>query len=99
MALPNSEMYPVFLGSGAGFYPEAGNTSAYFLTDGHLFLIDCGETVFSELKKRGILNGISDITVVISHLHSDHCGSLSSLIIFSLIPLSNSVLSIAITDS
>lgn len=82
MALPNSEKYPIFLGSGAGFYPEAGNTSAYFLTNGHLFLIDCGETVFSELKKRGILNGISDITVVISHLHSDHCGSLSSLIIY-----------------
>lgn len=82
MSLPYSEMYPVFLGSGAGFYPEAGNTSAYFLTCGHLFLIDCGETVFSELKKRGILDGISDITVVISHLHSDHCGSLSSLIIY-----------------
>ena len=82
MILSNNALLPVFLGSGAAFYPEAGNTSAYFLADKHLYLIDCGETVFSELMKRGIFQDISAVTAVISHLHSDHCGSLSSLIIY-----------------
>ena len=35
-----------FLGRGSAFNTVEGNTSAYFVRDNILFLIDCGETVF-----------------------------------------------------
>lgn len=71
-----------FLGIGSCFNFEMENTSAYYLKDNSLFLIDCGETVFSKLGKKGILNGLKEITIVITHLHSDHVGSLPSLIFY-----------------
>ena len=72
-----------FLGRGSAFNVEEGNTSAYFIKDNIFFLIDCGETVFHEftandkLKKLIAENQINDIQVYITHLHSDHVGSLS----------------------
>lgn len=77
-----------FLGRGSAFNVEEGNTSAYFIKDNILFLIDCGETVFYELKSCNKLqhlikeHDIKDIHVYITHLHSDHIGSLSSLIYY-----------------
>lgn len=77
-----------FLGRGSAFNVEEGNTSAYFIKDNIFFLIDCGETVFHEftandkLKKLIAENQINDIQVYITHLHSDHVGSLSSLIYY-----------------
>ena len=68
-----------FLGRGAAFYVEAGNTSAYLREGSRLLLLDCGESVFADLLRRGVLSGVTDITVALSHLHSDHCGSLGSL--------------------
>lgn len=68
-----------FLGRGAAFYTQAGNTSAYLREGGRLLLLDCGESVFAELLRRGVLPGVSSVTVALSHLHSDHCGSLGSL--------------------
>ena len=68
-----------FLGHGAAFYVEAGNTSAYLREGSRLLLLDCGESVFADLLRRGVLSGVTDITVALSHLHSDHCGSLGSL--------------------
>ena len=68
-----------FLGRGAAFYVEAGNTSAYLREGSRLLLLDCGESVFANLLRRGVLSGVTDITVALSHLHSDHCGSLGSL--------------------
>ncbi len=38
-----------FLGSGACFYPALHNTSAYFIYNNNLFLLDCGETVYQRL--------------------------------------------------
>ena len=68
-----------FLGRGAAFYVEAGNTSAYLREGSRLLLLDCGESVFADLLRRDVLSGVTDITVALSHLHSDHCGSLGSL--------------------
>ena len=39
----------LFLGRGAAFNPKEGNTSAYFLENNQLFLIDCGESVFERI--------------------------------------------------
>ena len=77
-----------FLGRGGAFLPEEGNTSAYFIRENKLFLFDCGETVFLALKRNNRLkklveeNNIKDIQVYITHRHSDHVGSLSSLIFY-----------------
>lgn len=68
-----------FLGRGAAFNVLEGNTAAYVRDGANLLLIDCGETVFQQLIARQILTGVKQVWVVVSHLHSDHCGSLGSL--------------------
>ena len=70
-----------FVGTGSAFSSETNN-SAYFINNNNLFLIDCGETVFPVLKKSGVLEKVDNIYVFITHTHSDHIGSLSSLIYY-----------------
>ncbi|HOQ38323.1 MAG TPA: MBL fold metallo-hydrolase [Acetivibrio sp.] len=72
-----------FLGFGSAFNTDLGNTSAYIKSNTSLVLIDCGSTVFSKLHSLGLLDGVSDIYVIITHTHSDHIGSLSDLIFYS----------------
>lgn len=69
-----------FLGKGAAFYPAYGNTGAYFLHGKDLYLIDCGESAFGILHKKGILDQVDQVYAIITHLHADHVGSLGSLI-------------------
>ena len=56
-----------------------GNTAAYWAEGDRLLLLDCGETVFTRLLQCGVLQGKKHVYAAISHLHSDHCGSLGSL--------------------
>ncbi len=72
----------LFLGRGSAFNTIEGNTSAYFIDKNELFLIDCGESVFGELKERNILNDVSCVNILITHTHSDHVGSIGSLIMY-----------------
>ena len=72
----------LFLGRGSAFNTCEGNNSAYFIDKNELFLIDCGESVFSELKERNLLDDISCVNVFITHTHSDHVGSIGSLIMY-----------------
>ncbi len=67
-----------FLGSGNAFCPERKNTSAFFFSGDHVVLLDCGETVFGELYNKKLLN--LPIDIVLTHMHSDHVGSLGSLL-------------------
>jgi Cft2 family RNA processing exonuclease len=71
-----------FLGRGAGFYPAEGSTSAYFLDKGELFLIDCGESVFETFFDKKLLDSVSSLNILITHTHSDHVGSLGSLLLY-----------------
>ena len=73
----------IFLGRGAAFNPKEGNTSAYFIEGRELFLIDCGESVFSKLMELDLLNEIDRVNLLITHTHSDHIGSLGSLVMYS----------------
>lgn len=70
-----------FLGSDSGF--GANNNSAYIEEKEKLTIIDCGFTVFTQIKKKFDLNKYKEINVIITHLHNDHAGSLSQLILYS----------------
>jgi ribonuclease BN (tRNA processing enzyme) len=73
-----------FLGRGGAFFPEEGNTSAFFIENKTLFLIDCGESVFGKIVQTDLLkkNQIEEVYCFVTHMHSDHTGSLSSLIYY-----------------
>lgn len=70
-----------FLGKDGGFGKK--NTSAYAFVNGRLLLIDCGYTVFPQLQEQNLLERISGIDVIITHMHVDHVGSLSQLALYS----------------
>ncbi len=72
----------IFLGRGAAFNPKEGNNSAYFIEDERLFLIDCGESVFERIIENNLLDEVKEINLMITHTHSDHIGSLGSLIMY-----------------
>lgn len=55
-------------------------TCFYVRSSGSRFLIDCGATAYSGLKKNGISQEDIDL-VVISHFHGDHFGGLPFLLL------------------
>ena len=69
-----------FLGSDAGY--GKNNNSAYIEFDNKLLLIDCGFTVFGKIQEQFDLSKYNEINVIITHLHNDHAGSLSQLILY-----------------
>ncbi len=71
-----------FLGRGCSNNIKEGNNSAYFIENNEMFLIDCGENVFAKLMKNNLLDNISIINIMITHTHSDHVGSLGTLILY-----------------
>jgi len=68
-----------FIGNGSAFSTRVNN-SAYYKDGDTMLLVDCGETVFQEILKRNLLDGVKNLLVLITHSHSDHCGSLSGLV-------------------
>ncbi len=71
-----------FTGIGAGFNPNLDNTSAFFIQEEQLVIIDCGETVFARLFKSGLLHQYNKVTLLLTHTHADHVGSLPALVSF-----------------
>lgn len=71
-----------FLGVGSAFNPEDGNTSAYFIENQTLYLIDCGELIFKELVHHIPLSEIKQVQIFITHTHADHVGSLGTFIAY-----------------
>lgn len=71
-----------FLGRGSAFNTKEGNTSAYFVDGDQLFLIDCGESVFAKILQLKLLDEVAAVNVFITHTHSDHVGSLGSLVAY-----------------
>ncbi len=69
-----------FLGSDSGFGKK--NNSAYIERENKITIIDCGFTVFQELQKKFDFNKYEEINVIITHLHNDHAGTLSQLILY-----------------
>jgi ribonuclease BN (tRNA processing enzyme) len=69
------------LGSGDAF-GSGGRLQSSYLVEGRsgTFLMDCGSTVLSSLKRQGVDTGSIDF-VLISHLHGDHFGGLPFLLL------------------
>ena len=71
-----------FLGNGGSFSKDRLNTSAYLVNSDIMVLIDCGESVFHKLLEIDVLNNIRRIYIILTHFHSDHVGSLGSLLFY-----------------
>lgn len=69
-----------FLGQDSGF--GENNNSAYIEYNNDLYIIDCGFTVFNIIKNKFNFAKYNNINVIITHLHNDHAGSLSQLILY-----------------
>ena len=69
-----------FLGVGNAFANK--NTSAFFVRDSDLYLFDCGETVFYQLKKLRLLENKKNIYIFLTHFHSDHSGGLGTVLFY-----------------
>lgn len=69
-----------FFGCGSAFNTKLGNNNAFIKQGLELFMIDCGSTNFSRMIQHNILNGIKKITILQTHLHADHVGSLGDLV-------------------
>lgn len=80
-----------FLGRGAAFNPKEGNNSAFFIDNNDLFLIDCGESIFERIIEYKILENVNSINVMITHTHSDHIGSIGSLVMYCFYALKKNV--------
>ncbi len=81
-----------FFGRGAGFNPALGNTNAWFRLDNHLVMLDCGESTFAAVSRYPGLKGLDSVTVLLTHMHADHVGSLASLCSFNYFVLGRKVL-------
>lgn len=71
-----------FLGRGAGYHSKESNTAAYIRDNETLLLIDCGETVFKKILEKSLMDGVKEVHILITHMHSDHIGSLTGFIGF-----------------
>jgi ribonuclease BN (tRNA processing enzyme) len=69
-----------FLGRGSGYNVTEGNTCGLIKKDDTLLLIDCGEGIFEKVVTKNLIDGIKTIHVLITHMHSDHIGSLGSFV-------------------
>lgn len=71
-----------FLGRGAGYHSKESNTASYIRDNETLLLIDCGETVFKKILVKNLMDGVKEVHILITHMHSDHVGSLAGFIGF-----------------
>ncbi|MEZ4849321.1 MAG: MBL fold metallo-hydrolase [Bacteroidia bacterium] len=70
-----------FIGTGGAFDFQLGNSAALLDFRGHRILIDCGNSTYKQLREARLADTIDHI--LITHLHDDHVGSLSTFLLHS----------------
>ncbi|MFK7972089.1 MAG: MBL fold metallo-hydrolase [Bacteroidia bacterium] len=68
-----------FLGTGGAFDSHLGNSAAWIELNGSKILLDCGHSVYGKLRALNLAGEIDYI--LLTHLHDDHVGSLSTTIL------------------
>lgn len=71
-----------FLGVGGAFATDLKNCAAFYKESGSLLLIDCGENIFEEIIKKKLLDNVDKLYIIITHFHTDHIGSLGTLLFY-----------------
>ena len=71
-----------FIGIGSAFNTKLGNTGAFIRKQRSLLLIDTGGTVFQRVQELNLLNDMDRLTVIITHTHPDHVGSLGDFVFY-----------------
>ncbi len=69
-----------FIGTGGAFDTAYGNSAAIVVLKEMRILVDCGHTVFPRLIQLDLAYKID--ALLITHLHDDHVGSLSTFILY-----------------
>lgn len=72
-----------FLGIGSAWNIQEDNTSAYIKNGRKMILIDCGESIARKIIYNNTLSNVDELYILISHTHSDHIGSLGTLLFYS----------------
>lgn len=67
-----------FIGTGGAFDYQYGNAAMWVTLKGKKILVDCGHSVYPALRKHNLAGAMDYI--LLTHLHDDHAGSLSTLI-------------------
>lgn len=67
-----------FVGTGGAFDIDQGNSAALIDFQHKTILVDCGYTVYPKLRQLNLVETID--AVLVTHLHDDHVGSLTTLI-------------------
>ena len=70
-----------FLGNGSAFNYKKDNTACYFSFDHHYYFIDVGEKIASKIKSMNFLTKEDKVTIIITHMHADHVGSLEPFLV------------------
>lgn len=68
-----------FLGTGGAFDSSLGNSAAWIEFNGSNILLDCGHSVYGKLRACNLADKVDYI--LLTHLHDDHVGSLSTMIL------------------
>ena len=69
----------LFTGCGAGYNPVLGSNSSFFKRGTTMYLLDCGPSSYQVLVGKNAFSGVEKVVIFVSHLHTDHIGSLGIL--------------------